>query len=119
VKWHAFATLEWHRRAVVAARTTTQPDLPCPAPSDLWLQSARGSTRYDSHPRPDGVFFFLDVPAGRYVLNCIDADGVTLEMQKVVVPATDPDARLPRLQLVVPIAPPTSPGRRQSRSRAV
>lgn len=119
MKWTASSTLEWRRRAVVAARMETTTEMPSVAHSELWLQSARGSRRYDSHARPGGVFFFLDVPAGRYILNRIDADGVTVEAQKVVVPAAEPDARLPRLHLVVPIAPPTSPGRRQSRSRAV
>jgi hypothetical protein len=42
--------------------------------------------RYDTRIRPDGFYFFLDLPAGDYVLNGQDERGDEIEAKQVSIP---------------------------------
>jgi hypothetical protein len=45
--------------------------------------------RYDTRIRPDGFYFFLDLPAGDYVLDGQDEGGNEIEAKPVSIPPTD------------------------------
>jgi len=45
--------------------------------------------RYDTHIRPDGFYFFLDLPAGDYVLNGQDERGSEIEAKQVSIPPAE------------------------------
>jgi hypothetical protein len=45
--------------------------------------------RYDTRIRPDGFYFFLDLPAGDYVLNGQDERGNEIEAQRVSIPLAE------------------------------
>ena len=47
------------------------------------------------HMRRDGCFFFLDVPAGRYVLQQVDPSGAIVQSREVSIPKADPSERVP------------------------
>jgi hypothetical protein len=58
------------------------------------------------HMRPDGHFFFLDVPGGRYVLNEVDAGGAIVRTSEVTLVNWDPMAKMPVVTLEFGIAEP-------------
>ena len=45
--------------------------------------------RYDTRIRPDGFYFFLDLPTGDYVLNGQDEGGNEIEAHQVSIPPAD------------------------------
>jgi len=45
--------------------------------------------RYDTRIRPDGFYFFLDLPAGDYVLDGQDEGGNEIEAKPVSIPPMD------------------------------
>lgn len=64
----------------------------------------RRPQRYASRVRPDGMFFFLDVTAGRYVLNRVDIDGTETPFACIIVPPFDREAKLPVVNIDFEIA---------------
>jgi hypothetical protein len=50
--------------------------------------------QYDTSILGDGFYFFLDLPAGDYVLNGQDERGNELETQQVSIPPVDDASRL-------------------------
>jgi len=52
----------------------------------------RTPRRYDAHIRPDGFYFFLDLPAGDYLLNGEDEAGNKFEEKQVSIPHVDASA---------------------------
>jgi hypothetical protein len=45
--------------------------------------------RYDTRILPDGLYFFLDLPAGKYVLKGQDERGNEIEARQVSIPPAD------------------------------
>jgi len=50
--------------------------------------------RYDTRIRGDGFYFFLDLPAGDYVLDGRDQRGNEIEAKRVSIPPLDSAGRL-------------------------
>ena len=69
-----------------AKRASTAKPHAAPAP---WKRHFR------CHMRRDGCFFFLDVPAGRYVLQQVDPSGAVVQSREVSIPKADPSERVP------------------------
>jgi hypothetical protein len=62
---------------------------------------ARGSDGLprDAQQRPGGLFFFLDLAPGNYVLICTDRGGAVLQTKAVTIPASKPEAKLPNVSV--------------------
>jgi hypothetical protein len=54
-----------------------------------WQSASPMPHRYDAPIRPDGFYFFLDVPPGDYVLNGEDEGGNEIEQKQVSIPRVD------------------------------
>ena len=57
--------------------------------------TAPWTRRFACHIRPDGSFYFLDVPAGHYMLNRFDNAGAVVQSRDVLLPLVDPSEKVP------------------------
>lgn len=85
----------------------------------LWLCTPDDVRRICGRTSAGGLFFFLDVAPGRYVLHQLDASGAVVQALDVVLPAAEAGVRPPIVTLDLEGAPPSSPGRRRGRGRLV
>lgn len=53
------------------------------------LAAVAGARRYQACMRPDGIYFFLDLPEGNYALSGRDHRGQAIGPHQVTVPAAD------------------------------
>jgi hypothetical protein len=96
------ARVELRRRAVVAGRARDAQGRPFGDAAALTLRAAPPDAALDAwrrpfacHLRPDGGFFFLDVPEGRHLLEQTDIDGAVVRSRELWVPASAPARRWP------------------------
>lgn len=86
------------RRAVVAGRLPLAA-MPSFDARQLALNSVGGERQFPCRLRPDGRFFFLDVPAGRYTLDRADSAGNVVAKTELAVAPVAADARMPMVQI--------------------
>lgn len=134
--WRSVASWERRHRVIVAGRAFCDDGEPFIDAGSMWLvrtsdasapavskrKDKRAGTvavvasdgeaagrRYACRIRADGRFFFLDVPAGRYVLQRAARDAAGAHSQDVTVPAFDEKTKLPVVNLEFEIARPAVP----------
>ena len=103
------ARIEVRHRAVLAGRCLDSDGKPPAKPPRLVLDTmpAFGKRRTARLRTGGEVFFFLDVPAGRYALERLDADGAVVQSQAVEVPADDSRAKPPFVTVDFALSDPT------------
>ncbi|HSI25936.1 MAG TPA: hypothetical protein VK948_00895 [Aeromicrobium sp.] len=118
--WRLIERLQVRRRAVLAGCCVDADGQPVDRGLRLALATVPDDgRRRPAHLRPGGTFFFLDVPAGRHALIRLDAGGAIAQTIPVVVPASDPPAKLPVVTVDFAVVDTKPAGRRRARSRTV
>jgi hypothetical protein len=74
--------------------------------------------RYDTHIRWDGFYFFLDLPAGDYVLNGQDESGNPIAAQRVSIVPADGSGPLDVIGADLSASTKSDPGERPPRAEA-
>lgn len=112
--------LQVRRRAVLAGRCVDADGRPVERGICLSLALVPDDGRRRSATmRPGGVFFFLDVPAGRHELIRSDAGGAVAQTMTVDIPPCDPPAKLPAVTVDFAVVDTKPPGRRRPRSKTL
>ena len=77
--------------------------------------------RYSTQIRSDGFYFFLDLPAGEYVLDGEDEQGDAIEAQRISIPAASSAGPAPVVSadLIVPPKSRADDRRREAKTPAV
>lgn len=84
------------RRAVTLAGRVTGAEGRPAVGGTVSMTAAGTARRYQARIRTDGFYFFLDLPAGDYLLDGQDERGNVIEAKRVSIPTTS-GAERPRL----------------------
>jgi hypothetical protein len=119
MKLKTHAQVEWQRRAVLCGRAESAADRLTVEARDLWLCALDGNRCYRNQARPDGFYFFLDAPPGRYLLSRCDARGAVAGEKVVVLPVPRDGERHRPVSANLEDLPLPSPGHRHSGGKPV